>query len=148
MKLLLRRDVDGVGHRGDIVEVADGYGRNFLLPKGLAVAATPGGAAQAESMQRSRKLREASDREAAQEIATRLVATPITVTAHAGPEGRLFGSVTQTDLAAAGLAETGVEIDRKHFLLEEHIKETGTHTVMVRLHSDVQFPVTVEVAAG
>jgi large subunit ribosomal protein L9 len=148
VKLLLRADVEGVGRRGDIVEVADGFGRNFLVPKGKAVVATPGVATQAESMRRSRAAEEVAARDAAQEVASRLVATPITVTAHAGAEGRLFGSVTQTDLSAAVLEQTGIEIDRKAFQLDEHIKETGTHAVVVKLHADVEFPVTVEVVAG
>jgi len=148
MKLVLRTDVEGVGHRGDIVDVADGYGRNFLVPKGLAVLANDGIAVQAKAMRRSRDHRDAADREAAEEVATRLVSTPITVVAHAAEEGRLFGSVTSADLAEAVLAQTGVDIDRKQFLLDEHIKDTGTHTVMVKLHTDVQFPVTVEVEAG
>jgi large subunit ribosomal protein L9 len=148
MKLLLRADVEGVGRRGDVVDVADGYGRNFLVPKGKAVPATDGIAAQAEAMRRSREVEDAAARASAQEVASKLVAQPITVTANASAEGRLFGSVTQTDLAAAVLEQTGVEIDRKQFQLDEHIKDTGTHTVMVRLHHDVEFPVTVEVVAG
>lgn len=148
MKLVLRSDISGVGNRGDLIDVADGYGRNYLVPKGLAVPATPGIEAQAASMRRSRDKRDAKARESAEEIATRLVTSPVTITAHASGEGRLFGSVSVTDLADAVRTQTGVEIERKQFLLDEHIKDVGTHTVMVKLHADVQFPITVEVVAG
>lgn len=148
MKLLLRADVDGVGKRGDIVEVADGYGRNFLVPKGLAIKATPGVEAQAAAMRRSRDLRDAADRGAAEEIAKTLVPAVITVQARAGSEGRLFGSVTTADVVAAVAEQTGIELDRKHLHLDEPIKSLGTHSVPARLHADVQFAITVEVVAG
>ncbi len=148
MKLVLRTDLAGVGHRGDVIDVADGYGRNYLVPKGLAVPATAGIEAQAAAMRRSRDLRDSQAREAAEEIATKLVTTPITITAHASGEGRLFGSVSNVDVSDAVKAQTGIEIDRKQVMLDEHIKDVGSHTVMVKLHSDVQFPVTVEVVAG
>lgn len=148
MKLLLRADVEGVGKRGDIVEVADGYGRNFLVPKGLAIKATPGVEAQAAAMRRARDLRDAADRSAAEEIAKALVPAVITVAAKAGSEGRLFGSVTTADVVAAVAAQTGIELDRKHLHLDEPIKSLGTHSVTARLHADVQFAITVEVVAG
>jgi large subunit ribosomal protein L9 len=148
VKLLLRADVEGVGKRGDIVEVADGYGRNFLVPKGLAIKATPGVEAQAAAMRRARDLRDAADRSAAEEIAKALVPAVITVAAKAGSEGRLFGSVTTADVVAAVAAQTGIELDRKHLHLDEPIKSLGTHSVTARLHADVQFAITVEVVAG
>ena len=94
MKVILRADVDGLGKRGDIVEVAAGYGRNFLLPRSLAFVATDGAVDQAAKMRRARDLRDASDREAAQTVATTLVPKVITISAKAGHEGKLFGSVT------------------------------------------------------
>lgn len=148
MKLLLRSDVEGVGRRGDLVEVADGYGRNYLVPRGLAVNATPGVEAQAERMRRSRQQQDSRDREAAQEIASRLVATPIEVRANAGSEGRLFGSVTTSEVAAALAEQAGVTVDRKQIVMEDHIKELGSYSIVLRLHADVQFPVTLEVVAG
>jgi len=148
MKLLLRADVDGVGKRGDLVEVADGYGRNYLVPKGLAIRATPGVEAQAAAMRRARDLRDAADRGAAEEIAKTLVPTVITVQARAGAEGRLFGSVTTADVVEAVAAQTGITLDRKHLHLDEPIKTLGTHTVTAKLHADVQFAITVEVVAG
>ena len=101
MKVILRSDLDRVGKRGDIIDVADGYGRNYLLPRGLAFMASDGAVEQAAKMRRARDLRDASDREAAQTIASTLVPKVITITAKAGSEGRLFGSVTAADVAAA-----------------------------------------------
>jgi large subunit ribosomal protein L9 len=147
VKIVLRSDVDGVGNKGDICDVADGYARNFLLPKGLALKASKGAEAQASSMRRSRDVKDASARAAAQEIASTLVPTVITITAKAGAEGKLFGSVTTTDIAEAITAQTGLEIDRRHLHLDEPLKATGTHTVSAKLHAEVEFPVTVEVTA-
>ena len=148
MKVILRSDVDGVGKRGDVLDVADGYGRNFLLPRGLAMKATGGAADQAASMRRARDVRDASDRAAAQEIATKLVPTRITLTARAGAEGKLFGSVTTTDIVEAVQAQTGIELDRRKLHIDEAIREVGTHRVTAKLHADVEFPITVEVVAG
>ncbi len=148
MKLLLRSDVNGVGKRGDIVEVADGYARNYLVPKGFAIKASPGVEAQAEQMRRSRMLKDASDRAGAEEIAKTLVPTVITITARAGAEGKLFGSVTTSDVAEAVQAQTGIELDRKYLEIDEPIKATGTHSVSAKLHSDVQFQITLEVTGG
>lgn len=145
MKLILRSDVTGVGKRGDIVDVADGYGRNFLLPRGLAITASDGAVDQAAKMRRARDLRDASDREAATTIASTLVPKIIAVTAKAGNEGRLFGSVTAADVVAAVAEQTGVELDRHDLEIEPAIKAVGQHTVTARLHSDVSFPITVEV---
>ena len=143
MKVILRSDLDGLGKRGDIVDVADGHARNYLLPQGLALVATSGASSQAAKMRRSRDLRDASDREAAQTVATTLVPI-ITVTAKAGTEGRLFGSVTTADVVDAVRAQTGVELDRRQ-LQSEQIKTVGQHTVIASLHSDVSFPITIEV---
>jgi large subunit ribosomal protein L9 len=147
MKVLLREDVSGVGHKGDLCEVSDGYARNFLLPRGLAMRATQGVDAQAEGMRRARAIRDAQDREAAEEIAKTLVPKVLTITALASDEGRLFGSIAAVDVAATVAEQTGVELDRRQVVLDEHIKEVGTHTVMARLHADVEFPLTVEVIA-
>lgn len=145
MKVILRSDLTKVGKRGDIVEVAEGYARNYLLPKGLAIVASDGAVSQAAAMRRSRDLKDAKDREAAETIAKTLVSRTIAIKAKSGSEGRLFGSVTAGDVAAAIQAQAGIEIDRRKLSLEP-IKTVGTHSVTVRLHSDVEFPVTVEVA--
>ena len=144
MKVILRSDLVRVGKRGDIIDVADGFGRNYLLPRGLAIPATAGAVDQAAKMRRSRDLRDASDREASQTIASALVPKVIEITAKAGKEGRLFGSVTSTDVVAAIAAQTGIELDRKTIDVD-NIKTVGQHTVTARLHSDVSFPIRVEV---
>jgi len=140
----LRSDLRGVGKRGDIVEVSAGYGRNYLLPRGLAIVASPGAVDQAARMRRARDLRDASDREAAQTIATTLVPKIIEISAKAGSEGRLFGSVTALDVVDAVAAQTGVTLDRKQLDVDP-IKSLGSHTVTARLHADVAFPITIEV---
>jgi len=147
MKVVLRADVEQVGKKGDIVEVADGHARNFLVPKGLAFVATPGVAAQAEAMRRGRDLRDAQERQAAEAIAQKLVPAVITIPHRAGAEGKLFGSVTTTEIAEAIEAQTGVEIDKRKLHLDEPIKTVGQHLVPAKLHADVEFPVTVEVVA-
>lgn len=147
MKVILRSDVEGLGNRGDICEVADGYARNFLMPKGLAMKASRGTERQAESMRRARDVKDSAERSAAQEIASKLVPTVISLSVKAGGEGKLFGSVTTTDVAGAIVEQTGIEIDRRQLHLDEPIKTTGTHMVTAKLHSQVEFPVTVEVAA-
>jgi large subunit ribosomal protein L9 len=148
MKLVLRSDVSGVGKKGDIVDVADGYGRNFLLPRQLAFLATDGVVAQAASMRRSRDVRDATDRVAAEEIARKLVPAVITIKMRAGTEGRLFGSVTSGDVIDAVASQTGIDLDRRRVHLSDHIKAIGTHHVPVKLHSDVEFAITLEVVAG
>lgn len=148
MKLLLRSDVEGVGKKGDLVEVADGFGRNYLLPKGFAILASKGVAAQATSMRRSRDMRDAADRSAAEEIASKLVPAIIAISARAKGEGELFGSVSITEIVEAVTAQTGIELDRHLLEVGEPIKKTGTHSVSARLHPEVQFQITVEVSAA
>lgn len=147
MKIILRADVDGVGKKGDVVEVADGHGRNLLIPQGLALKATPGAERQAEGMRRSRELRDAADRAVAEEMASRLVNTPITIAARAGEGGKLFGSVTTADVVRALAEQANVTIDRRALSTEDVIKELGTHMITAKVHADVQFPITVEVVA-
>ncbi len=147
MKVILREDIDGVGKRGDICEVADGYARNLLLPRGMAIVATAKAADQAASMRRARDLRDAADRSAAQEVATKLVSSRITIEARAGVEGKLFGSITTTDIAEAVEAQTGIVLDRRHVHLDEPIRSIGEHAATARLHSEVEFPITVDVVA-
>lgn len=145
MRVVLRTDLDNLGRRGDIRDVADGYARNFLLPKGHAIVASPGVEAQAGAMRRARDLRDARDREAAELVARALVPQVIRIPARAGAEGRLFGSVTAADVVDAVARQSGIEIDRRKLRLDEPIKSLGTHEVPVKLHADVEFRVTVEV---
>ncbi len=148
MKVLLRDDIAGVGSRGDIVEVARGFARNYLLPTGRALVAGPRIEKQAEAMRRGRDLRNTQDREAAKTVAEVLGAATVTVTARAAAEGRLFGSVSAADVADAIAAQTGAEVDRHRIGLSEPIKTVGTHLVPVRLHDEVTAEVTVEVVAS
>jgi large subunit ribosomal protein L9 len=145
VKVVLRSDVAGVGKRGDIVNVADGFARNNLIPSGNAIAATNGIADQAAKMRRSRDLRDAKDRDSAETVASRLVPMVFTISAKAGREGKLFGSVTPTDIVAAVEAQSGAVVDRHALLTHEPIKELGEHQVGVRLHHDVVFQLHLEV---
>lgn len=147
MRVLLRADIDGVGKRGDVVDVAKGFARNFLLPTGSALVASAGIEQQATAMRRARDLRDARDKEAAETVAEALTSKPITIQARAGAGGRLFGSVTTSDIAEAAQAQTGAVIDRRRILLAEPIKSVGTHVIEATLHSDVRVELTVEVVA-
>jgi large subunit ribosomal protein L9 len=144
VKLLLRSDVDGLGRTGDIVEVARGYARNYLVPKGLAIEAVTGVTAQAEAMQRKRALKAATDRAEAETTAARIAGLVVQITAKASNEGRLFGSVGSAEVAATLTAQVGLEVDRRQ-VVGEVIKEVGSHEFTIELHSDVAVPVTVEV---
>jgi len=145
VKVVLRADVDNVGKKGDILDVADGFARNYLIPKGHAFRATAGVEKQAASMRRSRDTQDAKDREAGEAVARVLVPTVIRIPARAGAEGKLFGSVTAADVVEAVATQTRVELDRRRLHLEEPIRSIGTHEVPVKLHSDVEFRITIEV---
>lgn len=148
MELILRSDVAGVGHRGDVVDVADGYGRNYLLPRGLAMKVTAGARTQAEGMAKARAVQDAADREGAEQVATRLAGQTISIAMRAGEEGKLFGSVTVTDIIDAVAKQIDIEIDRHDLVLDQPIKVLGTHEVIVSPHPDVQIPLIVEVTAA
>ncbi len=148
MNVILRSDVKGLGKRGDVVSVSDGHARNFLLPRGLAIGASEGAVAQAAAMRKARDNKERASREAAQEVASRLGSATVSVTAKAGNEGRLFGSVTTTDLAKAIAAQTGIEVDKRDIEIDTPIRTVGRHSVSVRLFHDVTSTVSVDVAAG
>jgi large subunit ribosomal protein L9 len=145
---VLREDVDNLGRKGDLLEVADGYARNFLVPRGLALKASKGIVKQAESMRRNRETRELRDRGGAEEVAARLAGVKLEIRARAGEGGKLFGSVTGADIADAVLAQAGVELDRRKIELAEPLKELGPAEVAVRLHPDVTATLQVEVVAG
>lgn len=145
MRIVLREDLSDIGKRGDIIEVSDGYARNFLVPTGRAIPASEGVTAQAAAMRRARDLKDAKDREGAEAIAKRLVPMVITVEGRAGREGRLFGSVTMADVVEAVETQSGIALDRHRLLTHEPLKSVGTHQVGVRLHPEVEFALTVEV---
>ncbi|MBV8949978.1 MAG: 50S ribosomal protein L9 [Actinobacteria bacterium] len=145
MKVVLREDVEHLGLKGEVLEVADGYARNFLVPRGLAIRASKGSVAQAASMRRNRDARERRDREAAEAVATKLRGQRVEISARAGEGGRLFGSVTAADLADAVYAQLGVEVDRRRVELDEPIKELGDAEVVIRLHTGVDATVVLAV---
>jgi large subunit ribosomal protein L9 len=148
MRVVLRSDLGRLGKRGDIVEVADGYARNYLLPKGHALVATDGVSAQAQAMRRARDLADERNREAAELVARTLVPMTIHVSARAGPGGKLFGSVTAMDVATAIEEQAKLSVDRRRLHLDEPIRSVGTHEVPVKLHPDVEFRLSVEVVAA
>jgi large subunit ribosomal protein L9 len=147
VKLILTREVAGLGLAGDVVEVADGYGRNFLVPRGAAIAWSKGAEKQIVSIKRARDAREIRDLSHAREIKDDLERLSVTLGARAGDGGRLFGSVTAADIATAVKAAGGPLLDKKRIQLSGHIKSVGTHTVTVDLHPDVVATVPVEVTA-
>ena len=142
MKLILTQEVTGLGGAGDVVEVKDGYGRNYLVPQGLATSWTRGGEKQVTQIKRARSKREVRDRDHALEIKATLESAPIVISARAGSEGRLFGSVTVTDIAEAIRV---VDVDKRKIVLSAPIKLAGKHTVAVRLLPDVVAEVTLDV---
>jgi large subunit ribosomal protein L9 len=146
MRMILRSDVEGLGRMGDVVDVSPGYARNFLVPKGLGIKATDNAEVAAKSTRKVRAEKHASDRSDAEEIASRLVPTVINLSARSGSGDRLFGSVSNTDVVVAIEEQTGIVIDRKQIVMTEAIKTVGQHMVTAKLHSDVEFPVTIEVA--
>ncbi len=131
MKLILTQEVSGLGAPGDVVDVKPGFGRNFLLPQGLATAWTKGGEKQVTQIKRARGKRQVRDREHALEIKAALESAPVVITARAGDEGRLFGSITVSDIAAA---ITNTTVDKRKIVLGAPIKLVGKHSVSVRLH--------------
>lgn len=143
MKLILTREVAGLGLAGDIVEVADGYGRNFLVPRGAAISWTKGAEKQITQIKRAQDAREIRDLGHAQEIKSKLEKLSVAVDARAGSDGRLFGSITTSDIASAVKDAGGPILDRKRIQIDGHIKSTGTHTVTVDLHPDVVASVPV-----
>jgi large subunit ribosomal protein L9 len=146
MKLILTREVAGLGLAGDIVEVADGYGRNFLVPRGAAITWTKGAEKQIAQIKRARDSREIRDLGHAREIKSDLEKLSVRLRARAGKDGRLFGSITSGDIATAVKDAGGPTLDRKRIQIGGHIKSVGEHTVTVDLHPDVvaSIPLTVE----
>ncbi len=148
MRIVLRDDVDNLGKKGEVVDVADGYARNYLVPRGLALKASAGSQKQADAMSRNRVARDRRERESAEALAAQFTGRTISIKARAGGEGRLFGSVTASDIAEAVQKQTGAEIDRRKLTLDEPLKELGGVDVQVRLHPDVVATVHVEVEAA
>jgi large subunit ribosomal protein L9 len=148
MKLILTQEVSGLGTPGDVVEVKDGYGRNYLLPRGFATPWTKGGEKQVASIRKARSVREIKTVEEAQQVRARLEGKAVTLTARAGATGRLFGAVTAADVAEAIIAAGGPQVDRRKVELNQPIKTVGEYTAQVRLHSDLSAKVKVNVVAA
>jgi len=148
VKLILTREVAGLGLAGDIVDVADGYGRNYLVPRGAGILWSRGAEKQIVQIKRARDARQIRDLDHAREIKTDLEKLTVTLGARAGEGGKLFGSVTTTDVAAAVKSAGGPLLDKKSIQLPGHIKTVGTHVVTVELHPDVVASVPVAVTAA
>jgi large subunit ribosomal protein L9 len=142
MKIILREDVDRLGHKGDIITVKDGYARNYLIPQKLAFLATPGNLRMFEEGKKQLEVRENKARRVADQIAKKLKSVSITATVAVGEEDRVFGSVTAQTIANL-LKEKGFDIDKKKILLEEPIRTLGVYTILLKLHHDVQGKVKV-----
>ncbi len=148
MKIILTQDVDNLGGPGDIVEVKDGYGRNYLVPRGFAIRWTRGAEKQIDQIKRARSAREIRSREHADEVRQQLEALTVRVTAKAGDTGRLFGSVTTSDIAAAIKAAGGPLVEKRAIEIDGHVKSLGAYPVRVSLHPDVAAQVTVNVVSA
>ncbi len=147
MKIILTQDVDNLGAPGDIVEVKDGYGRNFLVPRGYAIRWTRGAEKQIDQIKRARSAREIRGREHADEVRGQLERLTVNVQAKAGESGRLFGSVTTSDIAAAIKAAGGPLVEKRAIEVDGHIKTLGDYPVRVSLHPDVVATVTLHVVS-
>ena len=147
MKIILTQEVSNLGSPGDIVEVADGYGRNYLVPQGLGILATRGAEKQVATIKRARDVREVRDVGHARELAASLQSLTVTLPARAGDGGRLFGSVTTADVADAVAKAGGPKLDKRRVTLSAPIKSLGSHQVAVKLHPEVDATVTLEVVA-
>ena len=145
MKLILTQEVAGLGSPGDVVEVKDGYGRNFLVPRGYAIAWTKGGEKQVATIKRARDARNVRDLGQAQEIKRDLEKMSVTLPARAGAGGRLFGSITAADVVSAVQKAGGPQLDRRRLQLAGGIKSLGRHDVSVVLHPDVTATIPLEV---
>ena len=148
MKVILKQDVANLGGAGDIVEVADGFGNNYLLPRNLAMRATKGAVADAEAMRSARVKREAKTLGEAEELKAKLEARAVTVTAKAGEDGTLYGSVGNSAVADAIKDQLGISVDRRRIPMDKPFKHLGTEEIEVRIHPEVTATIRVEVARG
>ena len=148
MKVILQKPVEKLGDPGDVVEVAAGYARNYLVPHGLAVRAEKGAVKHAENLKRAHVSRQSKEKVEFEALASTLIASKVTIAARAGEEGKLFGSVTAADLAEAIAAQTGITVDRKDVHLDEPIRSLGTHDVRVHLFPEVDPVISVQVTTS
>ena len=148
MKLILTHEVNGLGAPGDVVEVKNGYGRNYLLPRGVAIRWTRGGQKQIDLIQRARKARDIRTLDEAQQVAGRVSALNVQLKQRAGQGGRLFGSVTPADIVEAVKAAGGPELDKRRIEIKNPIKSVGAYKVQVRLHPEVSAPINLDIAGA
>jgi len=148
INVILRKDVKGLGRRGEVLEESDGYARNYLIPQGHAMRSTAGAEAQAQAMVKSEEIKDTRARGEAEDIAKRLAPQLISISANASEEGRLFGSVSERDIVDAVYAQTGFELDQAMVELEEPVKDVGNQMVPVALHTDVKIFLQVEISAA
>ncbi|MDH5373293.1 MAG: 50S ribosomal protein L9 [Acidimicrobiia bacterium] len=144
-RLILIKDVAGVGTAGEFIDVSDGYARNYLLPKHLAVKASDGALKNAEAARKAREETIRRGREEAQAVATQLVGTRVVIAAQSGDEGKLFGSIGVADIVEGVQKFTGITLDRKTVRLDEPIKTIGLHEATIKLHADVEFPLSLDI---
>ena len=147
MKVVLRSDVKGLGSKGDVRDVANGYARNYLIPRGLAIKSSSGLERQAETMRRAASMARAADQAEAEAIAVRLAPTVIEVSAKATSAGHLYGSVTVEHIVAAVEDQLGAVVDPRSVVIDTPIRDTGANSVLFRLHEKVEVPVTINVTA-
>ena len=147
MKVILQKEIDKLGVPGDVVTVADGYARNYLIPKRMAMPVTKGAVKNSDRLRRAHDQRTQKQKIDAEQVAAKMTEAPLTIAAHAGEEGRLFGSVTAAEIARELEMRVGSPVDRRTIHLPEPIRSVGTHEVTVRLHPEVEPTVTVEVVA-
>ena len=144
MKLILTQEVTGLGAPGDVVEVKDGYGRNYLVPRGLGIVWTRGGEKTIESIKKARDSRAVRDADHAAQVKAKLEGSTFQVKVRAGEGGRLFGAVTTADIASA-IVDAGAEVDKRTIVVANPIKSLGAHTVTVKVHEDVEAQVNLNV---
>ena len=147
MKLILTQEVTGLGSAGDVVEVKDGYGRNYLIPRGFGMRWTRGGEKTIESIKKARNARSVRDSDHAAEVKAKLEDSTFSVKVRAGEGGRLFGAVTAAEIANA-INEAGAEVDKRTIVVTNPIKSLGAHTVTVRVHDDVEATVDLNVVSA
>ncbi|MDD3519742.1 MAG: 50S ribosomal protein L9 [Actinomycetota bacterium] len=147
MKIILTKDVDKIGSFGDIVNVKDGYAKNYLIPNGMAIFATPGNIKQSEILKKSKIKMEAKNMKEASDIAAELEGTKLIFKVKSSPEGKLYGSITNKDIAEKILSFKKIEIDRKKIELEDSLKETGTYEIEIKLYKDIKCNVTISIEA-
>jgi large subunit ribosomal protein L9 len=148
MKLIVTQEIDGLGAPGDVVEVKDGYARNYLVPRGLAIKWTKGAAKQIDAIKKAREVRNVRDVSYAEQIKSQLEALDVRLAAKAGASGRLFGAVSVSDIATAVKSAGGPDVDKRRIVISNPIKSVGAHQITIRVHDDVAATVNLDVVTS